>query len=63
MGDWASDATWVKDLHSSLVPLVKDARYVGVRACSELARYVGERPALLVGSVWVLRPCSGLATW
>ena len=29
MGDWASDATWVKDLHSSLVPLVKDARYVG----------------------------------
>ncbi len=41
---------------SSLVPLVKDARYVGVRACSELARYVGERPALLVGSVWVLRP-------
>ena len=43
MGDWASDATWVKDLHSSLVPLVKDARYVGVRACSELARYVGER--------------------
>ena len=31
MGDWASDATWVKDLHSSLVPLVKDTRYVGVR--------------------------------
>jgi hypothetical protein len=30
VGDWASDATWVKDLHSSLVPLVKDARYVGV---------------------------------
>ena len=57
VGDWASDATWV------MVPLVKDARYVGVRACSELARYVGERPALLVGSVWVLRPCSGLATW
>jgi hypothetical protein len=38
VGDWASDATWViglamprgvKDLHCSLVPLVKDARYVG----------------------------------
>ena len=33
--------------------------HLGVRPCSELARYVGERPALLVGSVWVLRPCSG----
>ena len=52
VGDWASDATWVKDLHSSLVPLVKDARYVGCETILWTST-----------STWVSRPCSGLATW
>ncbi len=34
-----------------MVPLVKDARYVGVRPCSELARYVGVETMLWTSDV------------